>query len=303
MSWSVYWFMLPACVVIASAAMFSGISGAALLTPVFLIAVPLLAIPTLSTVEAIGTALVLETAGFGAGVAAYVRRGLPDYALARRLLFVAVPLGLLGAIVSRAAPAELLKGIYGAVMFAVAAVLVLEARRKGAEAREGDGEGPPGEGPRQDEGIREIEARDGTTFRYRPRDLGLSRALTGTGALMAGMISTGVGEATLPNLIRRVRMPAPVAAATSTLVVAGTVVAAALAHGVQLGLEGGLGAIPWNLLVWAVPGAVVGAQVGARLQGKVDERKTDLFFAGLFLAIGTAFLLSVTLLAGALSVD
>jgi uncharacterized membrane protein YfcA len=35
MDWTVYWFMLPACVLIASVAMFSGISGAALLTPLF----------------------------------------------------------------------------------------------------------------------------------------------------------------------------------------------------------------------------------------------------------------------------
>jgi hypothetical protein len=30
---TVYWFTLPVCVIIASVAMFSGISGAALLTP------------------------------------------------------------------------------------------------------------------------------------------------------------------------------------------------------------------------------------------------------------------------------
>jgi hypothetical protein len=41
------------------------------------------------------------------------------------------------------------------------------------------------------------------------------------------MISTGVGEATLPGLVRRSRFPLPVAAATSTVVVAGTVAGAA----------------------------------------------------------------------------
>jgi hypothetical protein len=69
--WTVYWFMLPVCVVVASVAMFSGISGAALLTPVFLIGLPLLGVPRLSTVAAIGTALLLETSGFGAGALRY----------------------------------------------------------------------------------------------------------------------------------------------------------------------------------------------------------------------------------------
>ncbi len=41
--------------------MFSGISGAAMLIPVFLIAFPLLGVPQLTTVEAIGTSLLLET--------------------------------------------------------------------------------------------------------------------------------------------------------------------------------------------------------------------------------------------------
>ena len=52
--------MLPACLVIATVAMFSGISGAALLTPVFLIAFPLIGVPRLGTVAAIGTSPLLE---------------------------------------------------------------------------------------------------------------------------------------------------------------------------------------------------------------------------------------------------
>jgi len=80
--WTVYWFMLPACVVIAGLAMFSGISGAAMLTPFFLIGFPLLSVPTLTTVAAIGTSLLLETSGFGSGVYGYLRRGLVDWKLA-----------------------------------------------------------------------------------------------------------------------------------------------------------------------------------------------------------------------------
>jgi uncharacterized membrane protein YfcA len=92
-------------------------------------------------------------------------------------------------------------------------------------------------------------------------------------------------------------MPVPVAAATSTLVVAATVVGAALTHLLQLALDGGLAAIPWSLVVWAVPGAVVGAQIGSRLQGRFDEARTDLFFGVLFTAVGAAFLLSFTVFA------
>lgn len=63
--WAVYWFLLPTCGVIASVAMFIGISGAAMLFPIFLIGFPLIGAPPLTTVEAVGLALFLETSGFG----------------------------------------------------------------------------------------------------------------------------------------------------------------------------------------------------------------------------------------------
>src|SRR5215470_9995355 len=64
MDWTVYWFMLPVCVVVASVAMFSGISGAALLTPTFLIGFPLFGVPRLTTLAAIATSLFLESSGY-----------------------------------------------------------------------------------------------------------------------------------------------------------------------------------------------------------------------------------------------
>ena len=68
MDWTVYWFMFPACTVIAAIAIFSGISGAALMAQVFLVGFPLMGVPRLRTVAAIAAALFLETSDFGAGV-------------------------------------------------------------------------------------------------------------------------------------------------------------------------------------------------------------------------------------------
>jgi uncharacterized membrane protein YfcA len=85
---------------------------------------------------------------------------------------------------------------------------------------------------------------------------------------------------------------------STTLIVAGTVTGAAATHLVQLLATGGLAAIPWNLLVWAVPGAVAGAMVGTRLQGRVREDTARRFFTGLFALIGLTFLLAFTVFAG-----
>jgi uncharacterized protein len=126
MDWTVYWFMLPVCIAIAGMAMFSAISGAAMLIPVFLIGFPLVDVPGLTTVEAVGTALLLETSGFGMGLYRYLSLRLVDLGTAWRLVAVTLPLGMLGAIASAQAPVDLLRSGYGVAMVALAFLLVRE---------------------------------------------------------------------------------------------------------------------------------------------------------------------------------
>jgi uncharacterized protein len=298
MDWTIYWFMFPVCILIASVAMFSGISGAALLTPTFLIGFPLFSIPRLSTVAAIGTSLFLETSGFGTGLYRYLRMRLVDLKTAKALILLTLPLGVLGAIAARHVPAEVLRIGYGVAMLGLAGLLL----RDKPGGKPAVGQPAPAivcesDTSHQACGLgeqREVRAANGKVYSYCAHGLRLQRVLSGGGAFVAGLISTGVGESTLPALVQRSRFPVPVAAATSTVVVAGTVAGAATTHLVQLVIEGGLSAIPWNLLVWAVPGSIIGAFIGTRLQGRVSERTSRLFFAGLFAAIGVAFLLAFT---------
>lgn len=312
MDWTVYWFMLPVCIAIAGVAMFSGISGAAMLIPVFLIGFPLLGVPRLSTVEAIGTSLLLETSGFGMGLYRYFRLRLVDSATAWRLIALTLPLGVLGALASAQAPVQGLRLGYGVAMVGLAVLLVRETHPNESSVDSV----PPAAGRVSGRGIapgaafapsvgsahppcpagtaRYVTTTDGTEYLYCAHGLRGQQLLSGIGAFFAGLISTGVGEATLPGLVRRSHFPVAVAAATSTVVVAGTVVGAAGTHMVQLATHGGLSAIPWNLIVWAVPGAVLGAILGTGLQGKVSPRLTRWFFGGLFLTIGVTFLLAFT---------
>jgi len=300
MDWLVYWFMLPGCILIAGTATFSGISGAALTTPVFLIGFPLMGVPPLGTVAAIGAALFLETSGFGTGVYHYARMRLADLQTARSLIVVTVPLTVAGAVLAHHAPVTLLRLGYGIAMLGVAWLLFRgnkpDRRRVRCPCVVCESECSTDDCPEGER--REIRAADGTTYRWCPGHLGAQRVFSGVGALLTGLMSTGVGEATLPTLVRRSRFPVPVAAATSTLIVAVTVFAAALAHLVQLAREGGFAAIPWNLIVWGVPGAIIGATIGTHLQGRVSERATRLFFSTLFLVIGVTFLLAFTVFAG-----
>jgi uncharacterized membrane protein YfcA len=325
MDWGVYWFMLPVCIIIASVAMFSGISGAALLTPTFLIGFPLFGVPRLTTLAAIGTSLFLETSGFGTGLFRYLMLRLVDIQTAKSIILVTLPLGALGSILAVFVPVTVLKVGYGVAMLGLAYLLLsdkpqparagtpIEQPVRGGAAGADSGlilsrdEPPPVLIVAESEHVhtpcssgehRRIVAASGRVYDFCAHGLRLQRLMSGAGAIVAGMISTGVGEATLPPLVRRSHFPVPVAAATSTVIVAGTVAGAAATHLVELLREGGVGAIPWNLIVWAVPGAVIGAFIGTRLQGKVSEKVARRFFAVLFAEIGVAFLLAFTVFAG-----
>lgn len=59
-----------------------------------------------------------------------------------------------------------------------------------------------------------------------------------------------------------------------------------------------MGAIPWELIVYTVPGAIIGGQIGARLQGKVPPRLMERGMAMLFVVIGIVFVLNVTVAQG-----
>ena len=124
----------------------------------------------------------------------------------------------------------------------------------------------------------------------RPKRRALLGAATGVGAFLTGMVSVGIGEVVMPQLVKRNRIPVPVAAATSVLVVIVVVASASFTQIASLVSEGGLGAVPWNLVVYTVPGVIIGGQIGPRLQGKIGSRFMERAIGGLFGVIGLAML-------------
>ena len=288
MDLTLYWFMFPVAIAISTTAILSGIGGAALFTPMFLIVFPLLGAEyTMSTaVTAIGAALLTQTFGFASGFIGYRRRGLIDYKSALPFIAVAVPIAILGALLSQSVDANLLKGTY-AVLMAILSVILLRRPASvegtptiGAEARSAGAAGAPE--------VRELEARDGTRYRYAAPRQGLGAVATGIGALLTGMVSVGIGEVIMGQLVKRHRVPVPVAAATSVLIVIATVTAASLAQVTALIAEGGVEAVPWNLVMYTIPGVIIGGQIGPRAQGKVSQKNMVRAIAFLFALICVA---------------
>lgn len=283
MDFTLYWFMLPVSMLVATTAMLSGIGGAALFTPIFLIIFPLLGTEYMipSAVAAIGVALLTETFGFSSGFIGYYRKRLIDFKSALPFIAVSVPVGIAGALLLQFMNGEVLKGAYATLMLGLAVIMYRHHAPVEHEIEQLDGNGRPRE-------MREITGADGTVYRFRKPVHGKGAIATSIGAFLTGLLSVGIGEVVMPQLSKRNGVPLPVAAATSVLVVIVTIAAASFTQISALVAAGGTDAVPWHLVAWTVPGVIIGGQLGPLLQGKISQRKMEQAIGVLFAIIGIA---------------
>ena len=71
--------------------------------------------------------------------------------------------------------------------------------------------------------------------------------------------------------------------------------AASGTHIFTLVSEGGVDAVPWHLVIFTVPGVIIGGQIGVRLQGKFSQDKMEKVFGVLFGIIGIAMISNMLL--------
>jgi uncharacterized protein len=293
--WFVYWFMFPACIVIASIAMLTGISGTAMLTPFLILVFPIVSVPTLTPAQAVGMALFTEFFGFVSGWTGYSRAGLIDYKTGWKLVRVGVPVIIVFSLVSHYVPSILLKGVYGVMMVTLATYLGLTAL---SSVRNRDLKELPESVkriPRVDEAPieRVVKTKTGTEYRYKVCDQNTGYLITTAGCAMEGLVSVGLGELLMPNLVKRCKIPVAVSAATSVFVIAVTVLSGSVTAILALLQQGGVDAVPWGLVAYTVPRAVIGGQLGSRFQGKLSAATTERVIATLFAVVGVAFLATV----------
>ena len=286
--WTLYWFMFPVAICVATTAMLSGIGGAAIFAPIFMIVFPILGpdYPFENIAAAIGVALLTEFFGFSSGFIGYYRKRLIDYKSAIPFILVGVPVGILGALLLTSLKEfeEMLRGIYGSLMLVLSVVLIRQetSANKPHEVKAS-----------VDSNIVKktnkifITGRDGTKYTYnKPKQSFGGITTTSVGGFLTGLLGVGIGEVVMPNLVKRNRFPIPVAAATSVFVVIVVVAAASFTQISSLVAQGGLKAVPWNVIVYTVPAVIIGGQIGPRLQGRISQHTMERSIGYLFLLIG-----------------
>lgn len=305
MDFTLYWFMFPVAICVATSAMLSGIGGGALFMPIFLLIFPLLGpeYPLASPVAAIAVALLTETFGFSSGFVGYYMKRLIDFGLAKTFLYASIPAAVIGAFMSHLINPTFIRGAYGCLVLILAYILIkgheVPTEEMYDENMYTDDEGHLGSELNKEaatitnDASRTTAAKDGTIYKY---NLYQARKFpTGLGGFLTGLLSVGIGEVVMPQLVKEGKVPVPVAAATSILVVIITVFSASFTHIATLINEGGINAVPWHLVVYTIPGVIIGGQIGPRLQGKVQSHTMEKFIGGLFSIIGIAMLWTVVM--------
>ncbi len=269
------WWVYPAAVCIATLAISTGISGGLFFAPFFLLIVGL------PPAQAIGGGLMTMIAGTGSGAFSYNRQGVVDFTIVRSLLLVTVPFAMAGAVVALIVDADALRAALGAGLIALAGFLLWTNLRRPSADRSREG-GNPDEldqtaAPVPASAV--VHARDGREYRYiRPGRTG-SQAMGAGGAFLQGLMGAGLPEVTTTQLVLRGKLPPRIAVATSVTTLTVTVFFAALIHAIG-------GEPPWHVVVWSMPGALTGAQFGARLQAKLPPNVSQRFLAVVFIAVG-----------------
>ena len=270
------WYLFPVAILIATIAMSSGIGGAVFFSPLFMLALKL------EPQIAIGSALITELFGFSSGLIAYYKAKLIDFKLALNLLLFSVPAAIIGTIYADLFPDIVLKSIFATGLIFIGTQLFTSWRKEEREKHEKFN-------IKEFESNYESELTDskGRVFRYTVCNKNMGRLFAGIGGAFVGMISVGLAELQEYHLVARCKVPTPVAVATSIFVVVVTVLVASAGHFYEFAKEGGevLNQVI-NVVIFTIPGVIVGGQIGPALQKVLPEDMMKVSISVMFFIIG-----------------
>ena len=262
------WFMFPVAVVIATIAMSAGIGGAVMFAPFFMLVL------RLDPLLALGAGLAIEVFGFSSGVIGYWRKKVIHFDIVKQLIILTIPATIVGVVLGRVFPVFILKIMLALLILYLAYQFLL----KGKECLPKD--------PR-------CTSVSTITEKLVPGKM--VKATTLLGGLLVGMISAGLGEVNELNFLQRMKMPVPAASGTSVFLVAMSAIIGVCAHTYFLFSEGDIAILSrvLSLLIFTIPGVVLGAQVGVLLSNRINRQSAGTFVGVLFVILAILTILTI----------
>lgn len=273
-----FWWMFPIAFCICLTATSTSVEGAVFFAPIFILLFPLVAGVKIIPIEAVFLALSIEIFGFGSALLGYMRRRLVDYAIARRVLAVSVPVAVGFSLLAHVVPSDIILSLLGVIMIVLSATMLYSFFSGGVHAHvDGEGKGPP---TREDA----LGRKYWYDFKYGPFDLGWSSL----GGVLVGFTGIGIGELTTASLVVRHKLPVRVAVGTGILIVFLTVLPATLGHAYVF--SSGEINVHWNILFMTIPAVACGGQISPFINNRVDGEKMKAVLSVIFIVVGALLL-------------
>jgi len=265
------WYLFPLSVLISTVAMMSGIGGAAMFSPVFMLLLGL------DPISAFAIGLFVELFGFTSGLIGYWKRKLIDFTLVRKIIIVTIPSVVGGIIIALFLPLIILKLTLAVLLLYLSISFLIQKKKCNPKH------------PACTQELNHIEKYDYTRV---PTSIIASSFL---GGLLFGAISSGLGELNEYNFLKKLKLPIPIASGTSVFLVAISAFVGILIHATVSFVSGST--LPFSemitILLFVLPGVVLGAQVGVLLSQKVNLEHMGRFIGGLFLVLFVMVLVTV----------
>ncbi len=266
-----YWWLFPLAIMIATVATGSGIEGATFFAPLFVLGLGL------APATAIGVAIGTEVFGFTSGVIAHSRAGAIDWRMVRYLATASVPAAILGSWVAGIIPEIALRLLLAIGLIVIGYVFI---RHEKAESHDH----PPVLATINS--TRRVVLADRTVHDYDSASPSYGRIGASIGGLLTGLLSTGLGEANSFTLIKKNSVPPRIAVAVSVATVAITAIAAVATHAIEfLSNPDADVALIASILIFTVPGVLIGGQLGPRTIALVKEMTLIRSIGWLFVCI------------------
>jgi uncharacterized protein len=206
-----------------------GAGGGFLLVPILLLLDPHM---TPDVVTGISLAVIFFNAASGS--VAYARMGRIVYKAGIIFALAALPGAIIGVYTTSHIPRTVFNGIFGCLMIAASVYLMTTSETKTAEKH------------------------------LENYNLGLGAGISVVIGFLSSVLGIGGGIIHVPALTRILNFPVHIATATSHFVLSITALAATIIHLMNGTLKGQLGTIFWISI-----GAIIGAQVGAKLSNQM----------------------------------
>ncbi len=241
-----YWLAFPVGVLIATAVSSVGLGGGVLWMPFFLIVIKL------RPETAVLTSLLIQIAGMGSASYAFYRQKRVDFRLAAWLLLIAIPGIAVGALIAGQLQPAHMELIIGVLVMTTAFLFVSSNQKY------------------DDLGKARADLRGAWRYAW----------VTAPASIISGMLSISMSEWLIPMMRGKLALKMSCAIGTCIFIAFGVCTFAALLH-IGMGVRPHLSSV-----IWALPGVIIGGQIGPKITQRIDERLLKEIFIFLLTLIG-----------------